>query len=301
MNIPEAQADGLENLMQMSQCPQCQTQCLLDPEVERPSNLFRCPLVFAHRNFRILGLTAFLLAVLPKTIFSQLDHELPPAEQKEAGAALAQKWRDAVPGESAEYKGALKIRNNEGHTETIALNFKLIAGKPSWQTIYEAAPTSTRPGQKLVIIHTPGKPNEYLAANGTKPGEPAGQPAPLKIEQTYASFAGSDFWLIDLGLEFFHWPGQRLIKTEMRKGQVTKVLESVNPLPVGYSRVLTWLEKESGAPILAEAYDREGKLLKEFSLKSVKKVKGQYQLQEMQIRDVRSNSRTRIEYDFEKE
>ena len=88
----------------------------------------------------------------------------------------------------------------------------------------------------------------------------------------------------------------------MRKSQVTKVLESINPRPDGgYSRVLTRLEKESGAPILAEAYDSGNKPLKQFSIQHVKKVKGQYQLQEMQIRSLRTNSRTRIEYEFQKE
>jgi hypothetical protein len=61
------------------------------------------------------------------------------------------------------------------------------------------------------------------------------------------------------------------------------------------------LEKESGAPIVAEAYDSNGKLLKQFSIKSVKKVKGRYQLQEMQLRTTATDSRTRIEYDLEKQ
>ena len=161
------------------------------------------------------------------------------------------------------------------------------------KTVWSAA-------QKLTIIHTPGHPNEYQFAGGARAGEAAGQPARLTNDQAAVPFAGSDFWLMDLGLEFFHWPTQRLIKTEMRAGQVTKVLESVNPHPgAGYARVITWLEKESGAPLVAEAYGSDGKLLKQFSIKHVKKVKGHYQLEEMQIRNFRTDSRTRIEYDFE--
>jgi hypothetical protein len=230
---------------------------------------------------------------------AQLDHTLPPAEQAEAGLALAEKWRDAVPAENAEYTGALKVRTSDDQTETIPITFRIIVGTTNWQTIYQVAATAKTPAQKLTIIHTSGKPNEYILATA-KPGEAAAQPVRLTAEQATVAFAGSDFWLVDLGLEFFHWPTQRLIRTEMRKGQVTKVLESVNPHPNGYSRVVTWLDKESGAPILAEAYDRNDKLLKEFSIKSVRKVKGQYQLQEMQIRNVRTKSRTRIDYDLEK-
>jgi len=233
---------------------------------------------------------------------AQLDQSLPPAEQGEAGQALATKWRDTVPAENAQYKGALKIRDSDGQTDTVPLTFKIVVGEPSWQTIYEAGATARAAAQQLTIIHTPGKANEYLFAGGVKPGDPAGKPVRLTKDQAAVPFAGSDFWLMDLGLEFFHWPTQRLIKTEMRAGQVTKVLESVNPHPDrGYARVVTWLEKESGAPILAEAYAPDNKVLKQFSIKHVKKVKGRYQLQEMQIRNLRTDSRTRIEYDFEKE
>jgi hypothetical protein len=246
-----------------------------------------------------IGLSLSLLAGFSAS--SQLDHALPPSEQAAAGQELAAKWRDAAPPENAEYHGALKLRHNEGQTETIPLTLKISAGEARWSVSYQAAPTPKTPGQILTIIHTPGQPNGYLFASGAKPGEPAGPPVPLPEGKRDVPFAGSDFSLTDLGLEFFHWPTQLLLRTEMRKGQVAKVLASVNPRPEGYARVVTWLDKESGVPILAEAYDRKGKLVKEFSIKSVKKVRGRYQLQEMQIRNTQTNSRTRIEYDLEKE
>ncbi len=245
----------------------------------------------------------FLALALPASFpaLAQIEPPLPPAEQAQAGQALAEKWRDAVPGENAEYKGALKVRSSEGATQTVPITFRIVVDETNWQAIYEARSTGKSPAQKLVILHTPGKANEYFYAAAAKPGELPGPPAPLTNEQGTVAFAGSDFWLTDLGLEFFHWPTQRLTKTEMRAGQVAKVLESINPHPQGYARVVTWLEKESGAPILAEAYDRDGKLLKQFSIKHVKKVKGHYQLQEMQIRNLKTDSRTRIEYDLEKD
>ena len=252
-------------------------------------------------GLRILTPIAALFLAIPWIAVAQLDQAVPTSEQAAAGQALAEKWRDAVPPENAEYKGALKIRNRDGDTETVPLTFKIIRRETNWQTIYETGGTARRAAQRLVIVHEAGKPNEYYFAAATKPGEPAGQPLRLTNAPPTLPFAGSDFWLIDLGLEFFHWPSQRLLRTEMRKGQVAKVLESVNPRPAGgYARVVTWLEKESGAPILAEAYDANDKLLKQFSIKSVEKVKSQYQLQEMQISNPRTESRTRIEYDFEK-
>ena len=95
----------------------------------------------------------------------------------------------------------------------------------------------------------------------------------------------------------------------MRRGRACKVLESTNPdlsstnpfPPIGYSRVVSWIDNESGGIVQAEAYDLNNKLLKEFAPKSFKKVNGQWELQEMEIRNVQAGSRTRLEFDLKKE
>jgi hypothetical protein len=116
-------------------------------------------------------------------------------------------------------------------------------------------------------------------------------------------FPGSDFWAVDLGLEFFHWPQQKLLKKVVRSSRGCSVLESMNPDPAtnGYSRVVSWIDSESGGIIHAEAYDAKGKLLKEYDTKKLRKVNGQWQLEEMEIRNVQTGSRTRLEFDLKKE
>ena len=44
-------------------------------------------------------------------------------------------------------------------------------------------------------------------------------------------FANSDFWLGDLGLEFFHWPEQKILPkpTNLVRGRDYTLLESTNP------------------------------------------------------------------------
>lgn len=117
-------------------------------------------------------------------------------------------------------------------------------------------------------------------------------------------FTNSDFWIADLGLEFFHWPAQKTLPktTNLKRGREYTLLESTNPNPPtnGYSRVLSWIDKESGGILQAEAYDAKGKLLKVFEPKSFKKVNGQWELQEMEIRNVQTGSRTRLEFDLKK-
>ena len=116
------------------------------------------------------------------------------------------------------------------------------------------------------------------------------------------ALAGSDFWLSDLGLEFFHWPQQRLLKKQLKRGQSCNVLESVNPHPTtnGYSRVVSWIDIDSGGIVHAEAYDQGKKLLKEFAPKEFKKVNGRWELSEMEIRNVKTGSRTRLEFELGK-
>jgi hypothetical protein len=87
----------------------------------------------------------------------------------------------------------------------------------------------------------------------------------------------------------------------MKRGQACKVLESTNPEPFanGYSRVVSWIDNDTLGIVQAEAYDPKGKLLKEFAPKEFKKVDGQWQLQEMEIRNIQTGSRTRLEFNLD--
>jgi hypothetical protein len=63
----------------------------------------------------------------------------------------------------------------------------------------------------------------------------------------------------------------------------------------------SWIDEETLGIVHAEAYDANGKLLKVFDPKTFKKVNGQWELQEIEIRNVQTGSRSRIEFDLNKE
>ena len=174
---------------------------------------------------------------------------------------------------------------------------------PDWQTLYKAAWTNK--AEYLWVTHTSSLTNAYsystVPVRGDIPiiGHFFGSHQ-ISGQALMSPFAGSDFWIADLGLEFFHWPDQKVIKHESRRARACAVLESTNPNPApgAYSRVDSWIDNETLGVVHAEAFDANGKLLKVFDPKSFKKVNGQWELQDMDIRNVQTGSRTRIEFDL---
>jgi YD repeat-containing protein len=111
-------------------------------------------------------------------------------------------------------------------------------------------------------------------------------------------FAGSDFWIADLGLEFLHWPQQKLIRKQMRRSQSCDMLESTNPNPKpgAYRRVVSWIDIDTGGIVHADAYDANDRLLKQFDPSEITKVKGEWQLEEMEIRNRQAGTKTLIKF-----
>jgi hypothetical protein len=222
------------------------------------------------------------------------------------GRNLAQQLVEQHPVQNFKNTGVLKIRDGSGKTVEIPIGFRITVTETNWQCVYNIhkifGSKEDHPGwTSLIVLHDGGNPNRYQFYELPVELEKFDSvEKDLAGDQTAISLAGSDFWISDLGLEFFHWPDQKILKSEMRRGRSCKVLESTNPSPStnGYSRVVSWIDNESDGIVHAEAYDANGRLLKEFDPKSFKKVNGQWELQDMEIRNVQTGSRTRLEFDL---
>ena len=220
------------------------------------------------------------------------------------GQALAAELRSARPMENLEVKGWLKIRDADGRRAKAPFRYRFVAGEKSWKNIYETEEHGRVPAEKLMVVHTEQQPNRYLHSTGAGATESLARAVALTDDQSMVPFANSDFWLADLGLEFLHWPEQRIVqeaKIKMRKGRPCKVLESINPQPgaAGYTRVRSWIDAEKGQPILAEAYGPDNTLIKEFEIGSVTKVKGHWELKNMEMRTAKTDSQTVFEFRYE--
>ena len=238
------------------------------------------------------------------------------------GRQLAQQILEQQPAKSLTNTGVLEIRDAKDKTSKIPVQCAVIITATNWSVVYKAFFTNAT--ETLTVVHpanqlfrqliSPGLPNDLPKLPQDLPKIAGTINDRIEPFDTYQhdwqgvpvvnrSFAGSDFWVEDLSLEFLHWPAQKILKPyEMRRGRSCQVLESTNPNPSpnGYSRVVSWIDNETLGIVQAEAYDAKGELLKEFYPKDFKKVNGQWELGEMEIRNDQTGSQTWIKFDLKK-
>jgi hypothetical protein len=249
---------------------------------------------------------------------AQTTNDLSDAEIQ--GRNLARQLCDSQPAENFTNKGMLEIRS-KGITTNFPIDFQAIISKTNWQYVYsvsfahgfDSKSNFFSGGESITVIHSILEPNQYIYQQWAniqfytrgRPGVVIGPHGSNNLlgDQTFIWFGQSDFWICDLGLEFFHWPEQKILKRENSRGRVCKVLESTNsnPSPDGYSRVDSWIDEETLGIVQAYAYDAQGKKLKEFYPKDFKKVDGQWQVGMMEMDNVQTGSRSRIEFDLKSE
>jgi hypothetical protein len=251
-----------------------------------------------------VGIFAFLLFTSAVLAQKPIDRPVPldPVQGEREARALVAELLAETPEQNTTNTGLLTVRDRDGNQRELQVRFELLAAGTNTLTIYKAmAPNGRGDGTRLTVIHSSGQPNQYQLIEEAGPGVTNARPKTLSGKEAMIPFAGSDFWLADLGLEFLHWPQQRLLRKELRHSQSCGVLESLNPDPApgGYTRVLSWIDLDAPHGVVhADAFDASRKRIKQFDPKSVKKIQGQYQLEAMEMLDEKSGSRTVIKFDL---
>jgi hypothetical protein len=208
------------------------------------------------------------------------------------GRELAQKVLMQSPAENTSINGTMRIRQPKKKTVEIPVKCQIVVTATNWQTIYRTLPGTNSTGEFFIVTRDGTNQNRY-ELNGTVVAD----------DLASVPFAGSDFLLTDFGLEFLHWPTQRVLKKDIRRSRFCVFLESVRgtnaPVqPDGYARVISWIDDKTGGILHAESYDDSGRKLKEFEPKEFEKVDGQYQLREMQMINLQTGSRSTLEFDL---
>jgi Outer membrane lipoprotein-sorting protein len=231
---------------------------------------------------------------------SESSKTLEAASSVKAGRAFVADILAQQPDRDSTNSGVLSIHPKAQPAQSIPVQVKVLVTPTNWLNIYETRLSSGASASKLTVVHTAGQPNQYFLASGGGTNMAAKR---LEGNETMIPFASSDFWVCDLGLDFFHWPEQRVLRYETRRSQQCAVLESTNPNPApgAYARVLCWLQVDSPHGIVqAEARDSSYTLIKQFEPKTLEKVHGQYEPEKLQIRNRQTGSLTLIVYDLDK-
>jgi hypothetical protein len=277
--------------------PRVTDACKVQRERAHPASNSHC--------FGGLSICGVLLLFLTTLSFAQPKGELrqpaplDPVRAAREGQALVAELLSKKP-EDATNNGVLRIRSAGGELRELSVKIETFCTPSNWVTIYQTMPAAnTGAGTRLTVIHTEGQPNEYLLSEASGPNA-SNTPKKLSAEQTMIPFAGSDFWVADLGLEFLHWPKQLLLRKELRHSQSCSVLESTNPNPVpdGYARVVAWIDLNNDGVLHADAYDAQNRRLKQFDPTELQKVRGERQLEEMEMHNLKTRSHTWIKFNL---
>ncbi|MEO7165696.1 MAG: outer membrane lipoprotein-sorting protein [Chthoniobacterales bacterium] len=91
----------------------------------------------------------------------------------------------------------------------------------------------------------------------------------------------------DLALKFLYWPNPQVIGADTLRSRNCWKLRLTAPVSdAQYANVLLWVDKESGAIMRMEGYDRKGQLSKRFEVVSAQKIEGRWFLKQMRIEEI---------------
>ena len=148
--------------------------------------------------------------------------------------------------------------------------------------------TQTGPLIKYSFANPPGALQLRLGESDSRLEELS----PGSVEKiTPASFdrkvRGTAITYEDLALKFLYWPDARVLGEEQVRSRRCWKLELRAPSHDSqYSRVLLWVDKNSGALMEMEGYDWSGRLLKRFEVISAQKIEGHWFLKQMRIEEM---------------
>jgi len=136
--------------------------------------------------------------------------------------------------------------------------------------------TFTNPDQQLQLV---------LGEDGSELRERAGgKSAEVKPARYDVKVRGTAVTYEDLSLKLLYWPKPKLIGEDTIRSRKAWKLEIQAPKGQSqYGVARLWIDKESGAALRIEGYDKDGYLVKRFEMTSAQKINGQWMLKTMRV------------------
>ncbi len=151
---------------------------------------------------------------------------------------------------------SLKARLFVGDADPVMVEILVKNTPTETRTIYRSAQT-----QALVVQPVNGEPHFYLRGVGELIGA-----------KRTEKLLGSEFSYYDLALPFLRWPNPKLFDLDARvRGRDCFGIENTAE-GEPYARVEIWIDKEYYALLRAEAFNKDGSLVRRFAVTSFKKI-----------------------------
>jgi outer membrane lipoprotein-sorting protein len=91
----------------------------------------------------------------------------------------------------------------------------------------------------------------------------------------------------DLALKFLYWPNAHVVGEDTIRTRRSWKLQLQAPSRQSqYSRIVLWVDRQSGALMRMEGYDWNGRLAKRFEVISAQKIEGRWFLKQMRIEEM---------------
>lgn len=208
------------------------------------------------------------------------------------GRELAQRLRTVAPEDPSTNQAVLRIRNREGRRQ-IPVTVVTQPGKGRWTVEYQVGGPGAKGAGEISRIHysAGGTPTFEVVVEGLGKPPIQGGRAPGDW-----AIAKSDFLLHELGMEFLHWPEQRVSGRELSNGRWCQVLESVSKKPEGPASVRSWIDEKLGVVLSAEVYDARKVRLKHFSITQFREQADRWTCSVSMVDDVRG-TKTELAFD----
>ncbi len=238
-------------------------------------------------------ITRLLIVFLAVWFLVEQSHaESQEATAEAAGREWAQKLRSVAPEQSSTNRAILKIRSREGRRQ-VPVTVVTVPGKDRWTVEYRAGEGGDK-GQREVskILYSAEAAPLFEARIGGE-GKPEVHEGRTAGER---AIAGSDFLLRELGMEFLHWPEQRIRGRELSNGRWCQVLESVSKKPDGPASVRSWIDEKLGVVLSAEVYDSRNVRIKHFSITQFREQADRWSCSVSMVDDLRG-TKTELSFD----
>ncbi len=202
---------------------------------------------------------------------------------------LMERVRRSMPEVPLELDAAIRVVNPSGRplqtVKAAALLTPGEAGRTTRYTLFDAFGRTT----SEMTVELGGGRAEFAYSTG----DPL-EPAPLP--DLFAPVEGTEISWMELSFSFFWWPNPRIIGTDKVANRwECQIIEIERPpeYAEGWSHIRLWVAPAYNAVVRGEAW-RDGRAVKRFEVKSVKKLRQVYMIGDMEVRNLETRRRARL-------